>query len=419
MNSPRPQIIPDIVSRHAEEAAFLWLLRDAALTAPHYDLPDLIALDERIESQLDGVRVAAEPGWALVEEALAIGEPGEVFTAGVLALERGDVERLAAVINVAGSVPETRRGFVSALGWVERRKLAGTVRDMLTHGSPFMRMLGIAACAVHRADPGPALEDGVIDPNPGLRARALRTAGMLKRLDLRSAVARAYGDDDETCRFWAAWSGAMMKEPTAIAKLRAFARPGSPYASRAFEVALRAMDPTAAVEWLKAIGKHKELRRLLIIGSGIVGNPVSVHWLIRQMTDPEHARVAAEAVAMITGLDIAEEDLEGEWPEGFEAGPSEEPEDEDVEMDPDEDLPWPEPAAVDAWWDANKARFKSGQRYLLGVPIAPGPLKQVLRTGTQRQRYSAAMELALTAPDAPLFETRAPGKRQQALLAGG
>ena len=411
-------IIENVVAQHAEEAAILWILRDYAVRAPHYDLGDIAELEDRVESHLEGLRIAGDAGWELLAESLTHNEPGEVFAAGVMALDAGDPGRLATVINAAEAVPESARGLVSALGWVERKRLAGIVRDMLTHGAPFMRMLGIAACAVHRADPGQALVDGVGDPDHLLRARALRSAGMLKRVDLLPAVARAYGDEDESCRFWAAWSGAMMKDANAIARLRAFARPGSPYAARAFEVALRAMDPTAAVEWLKAIGKHQELRRLLIIGSGIVGNPVSVHWLIRQMTDPEHARVAAEAVAMITGVDIAEADLEGEWPEGFEAGPSEDPEDEDVEMDPDEDLPWPEPAAVDAWWDANKGRFKSGQRYLLGVPVAPKPLQQVLRTGTQRQRYSAAMEIALSAPDAPLFETRAPGKRQQAMLAG-
>ena len=411
--------IDAVISQHVEEAAFLWLLRDAAVRAPHYDLRDLIDLEQRLEAHFAGLRIAGDGGWVQLQDGLRHEEPGEVFAAGILALESAEPDRLAAVIAVAQAVPETVRGLVSALGWVERKALAGTVRDMLTHGSPFTRMLGIAACAMHRADPGQALADGIQDQDPALRARSLRAAGMLKRLDLLPSVARAYGDDDEACRFWAAWSGAMMKDTGAVARLRSFARPGSPYAARAFEVALRAMDPTAAVEWLKSIGKHAELRRLLIIGSGIVGNPVSVHWLVRQMTDPEHARAAAEAVAMITGVDIAEADLEGEWPEGFQAGPSDDPEDEDVEMDPDEDLPWPEPAAVDAWWDSNKARFKPGQRYLLGVPIAPGPLEQVLRTGSQRQRYSAAMEIALSAPEAPLFETRAPGKRQQALLASG
>ena len=30
-----------------------------------------------------------------------------------------------------------------------------------------------------------------------------------------------------------------------------------------------------------------------------------------------------ESFTLITGVDIAFEDLEGEWPEGFEAGPTE------------------------------------------------------------------------------------------------
>jgi hypothetical protein len=36
-------IIPSVVMQHAEEAAFLWLLRDAAVSAPHYSLADLAA----------------------------------------------------------------------------------------------------------------------------------------------------------------------------------------------------------------------------------------------------------------------------------------------------------------------------------------------------------------------------------------
>jgi len=43
-------IIEDIVSQHAEEAAFLWLLRDNAVRAPHYNLKDLADLEERVEA---------------------------------------------------------------------------------------------------------------------------------------------------------------------------------------------------------------------------------------------------------------------------------------------------------------------------------------------------------------------------------
>jgi len=40
----------------------------------------------------------------------------------------------------------------------------------------------------------------------------------------------------------------------------------------------------------------------------------------------------------------------------------------------------------------------------------------VLGTGFQRQRIAAAYDLALMKPEEPLFEFRAPGLRQQALL---
>ena len=48
-------VISSIVSQHAEEAAFLWLLRSHALRAPHYALKDLAKLDGRVEAHLDGL----------------------------------------------------------------------------------------------------------------------------------------------------------------------------------------------------------------------------------------------------------------------------------------------------------------------------------------------------------------------------
>ncbi|MCB2261330.1 MAG: hypothetical protein LGR52_00030 [Candidatus Thiosymbion ectosymbiont of Robbea hypermnestra] len=127
----------------------------------------------------------------------------------------------------------------------------------------------------------------------------------------------------------------------------------------------------------------------------------------------ELARIAGEALSLITGLDLAHEDLEQDAPDDFAAGPSERPEDEEVAPDPDEDLPWPNPEAIQAWWEANGGRFRAGTHYLLGEPVNEAQCHHVLTTGKQRQRQAAALELALLRPEAPLFETRAPGFRQQ------
>jgi len=74
---------------------------------------------------------------------------------------------------------------------------------------------------------------------------------------------------------------------------------------------------------------------------------------------------------------------------------------------------------VQQWWNDNKGRFQAGQPYLLGEPITVEQCQSVLRKGFQRQRIAAALELALLQPEQPLFETRAPGFRQQRLLPEG
>ena len=121
---------------------------------------------------------------------------------------------------------------------------------------------------------------------------------------------------------------------------------------------------------------------------------------------------------MITGVDIAFTDLDGKKPAGFDAGPTENPEDENVEMDPDENLPWPNPELIAKWWSQHQGEFQPGIRYLLGKPISVDWCHQVLRKGRQRQRAAAALELAIRQPGQPLFNVAAPGFRQQQMLAG-
>jgi len=97
---------------------------------------------------------------------------------------------------------------------------------------------------------------------------------------------------------------------------------------------------------------------------------------------PNLARVAGEALSLITGVDIAYKELDRDAPDNFEAGPTEHPEDEDVSMDPDEHLPWPNPGPIMAWWDANSGWFRTRTRYLAGQPISEAQCHRVLETGS-------------------------------------
>jgi uncharacterized protein (TIGR02270 family) len=410
-------VIQEIVEQHAEEAAFLWLLRDAAVRAPHYNLKDIAHLDDRVEAHIDGLRIAEEAGWDLCCEALKHREAGEGFSAGVLAIESGDKARVDFVMEAAVASPELARGVASAFGWVPFERSASLSSLLFAASSPTLRRIGIAARAIHRRDPGEALSRAIADEDVTLRARALRAAGELGRVDLLGRTRSSLQDADEPCRFFAACSTALLGDRAAAAPvLCALSETGGFRASEACALAVRCLPVAAAQKWLETLVRRPENLRLAVVGAGALGEPSVAPWLIDRMATPELARVAGEAFSGITGIDITYQGLEGERPEGFESGPTEAPEDESVAMDQDEDLPWPNPEPIARWWKENYSRFQGGTRYLLGEPVSPERAMEVLGTGWQRQRIAAAIELAMTKPGQILFEVRAPGIVQQRLL---
>lgn len=415
---PSPTVVAPVVWQHCEEAAFLWLLRRHAIESPHYTLSELSELDLRIEAHIDGLRVAGISGWQSCQSALEVEEVGEVFAASVLALEAASGEHLDGVAGVAIRHAETFPGLSSAFGWISAQIASRWLPTLLNSQSPVYRQLAAAGYAVNRIHAEEELRRLLRDTDEATRARAIRATGELKRRDLLEALRDETESDDERCRFWSAWSAVLLGDKSALGPLKAFVNFDSTfdYTQRALQLALRAMPLHEAHNWLKGLAQDESHLREVITGCGVTGDPQYIPWLIKQMEAPELARVAGESFSMITGLDLAYDDLDTDWPEGFEAGPTEDPADENVEMDQDEDLPWPDPEKLSVWWASNSNRFQSGQRYLCGKPIDIAQCQHVLRDGFQRQRNAAALELALMQPDEPLFETRAPGFRQQQWL---
>lgn len=408
-------IISSVVERHAEEAAFLWLTRENAVRAPHYLLKDLVKLDDRVEAHLDGLRVAGDQGWEFALAELKHPEAGEYFAAMVLALESGRRERIATVLErAAGEGP--LRGIVSALGWVDWEVAKPTVGGLVAADDPRRRRIAVAACAITRTDPGLHLGGALKHADVGLQARACRAVGELGRRDLLAELAPLLAAEDNNLRFWAAWSASLLGDPRGFAPLWKFiGTAGWQRTAQALSVVLRALPPAQAQDWLRTLGRDPAQRRAAIAGIGVYGDPTYVPWLIQQMADLKLARIAGEAFSMITGADLAYIDLDRRPPEGLETGPNDDPADPDVGMDPDNWLPWPDPERVAKWWAGQKGGYAPGTRYLLGKPITPEWLADVLRNGKQRQRSAAARELAIRT-GGMLFETRARGDKQQRLL---
>jgi uncharacterized protein (TIGR02270 family) len=413
---PGSEIISAIVAQHAEEAAFLWTFRNGLLMAPHHLLQDLANLDNRIEAHLDGLRIAGREGWKICEE-LAANGAGEVFAAGVQACESADAELMAKVMTVVEQEVKSAKGLVSALGWPPFQQIERHIQVLLQKDNPLHQFVGIGAATIHRQNPGAALACAVKSDEPLLKARALRAVGELGRVNLLPEVRKGLNAEDQGVRFYAAWSAALLSgDGTALSILQSFAEAPGWYREKGLQLFVRRADLGSAKAFQKRLAQRPESLRHAIISAGAIGDPDVVPWLIEQMKVPALARVAGEAFTMITGVGIDYRDLEGKWPEGFEAGPTEDPKDENVEMDPDEHLPWPNPDLIQKWWGPNRGQFQSGTRYLCGKPMTVDWLKVVLRDGYQRQRAAAALELAIRQPGAPLFNVKAPGFRQIQLL---
>jgi uncharacterized protein (TIGR02270 family) len=403
-----------IVSQFAEEAAFLWLLRDLAVRAPHYLLADLARLDHRIEAHLDGLRESGGDAWMLVKAEAERGDPGAVFAAANLAMQDMNDQRIAFVVELGAANPQAGRGLVSSLGWRSFARVKPLIEKLCASERPELKRIGVAAAAAHRQRP--ALDLGRAVADPSLLAAVLKAGGELGSLNFATSAREHLAHDDPHVQFRAAWSAALLAgDAAAVAALAKTAEQGGAYAERAAALAARRLDRARAADWLKHLAKSPQTARCAIVVAGALGDPAFVDWLIDQMQHPPLARLAGEAFSLMTGAHLAYDKLEGAKPEGFEAGPSEDPADERVAMDIDEHLAWPNAQAVRQWWDSRRGAIAAGARYILGKPISADWLREVLRCGYQRQRIAAAVELAILEPGAGLFPIAAPGFRQQQL----
>jgi len=408
----------DIRPASVDDAAMLASNRTTLVEAAHLRLDRLAEFDRRLSAHLTGLRFSGEEGWAFCEAALETPSSGSVFAVGVRALSERDNVRLERILALAQALPETSSGLLSAFAWVERSQLQGIVASLLRDGDGFRRMIGVATCAMHRVDPGLASGEFLRDSDPAVRSCSLKAAGELGLLEARPACVVALDDEDDDCRFRSSWSAALLGDRSrAVDSLsRRGLSPGA-HQAPAFRLALQAMDTSAAHGVLQQLARSPEGSRWLTQGSGIVGDPTYVPWLIQRMSDLPMARLAGEAFSTITGIHLGQAALDRPAPENFESGPNDDPNDPNVEMDLDDGLPWPDVARIEKWWKANSSRFAVGKRYFMGAPVTREHCIQVLKTGYQRQRILAAHYLCLLTPGTPLFNTSAPARRQQALLA--
>jgi uncharacterized protein (TIGR02270 family) len=138
--------------------------------------------------------------------------------------------------------------------------------------------------------------------------------------------------------------------------------------------------------------------RIKAYNIAMAGLPDWIHIILEWMNYPEYAPLAGEAFCFITGVDLDAADLilrNPEICESHEVSLAQKRKKDPWTQAYEEDLPFPDPDAVAAWWRGNRQRFAPGTRYLAGRTLTEENLLQIKQDGTQPQRHQADLILRL------------------------
>ena len=401
----------DIYEQFVDEASFLWVLRSIAVEQPHYNLASLRELEQRIDAQLDGLMTAVEEAWEICLEALKLEEPGEVFTSTVIAFKSHDIAKIQSAVEVGLSNDEAVKGLISALGWLPGKLVHPWIKRFFSSKDLDHKYLALAACSVRQENPAQHLNQMLgrddCKEHEKLYVRALRLIGEFKRQDLMQVLSEAAKSDSENIQFWSAWSAILLGDRAAVDQLEPFIFKNGPNQVKAIDIAFRVLPMEQARNWITRLVEDKQQIRAAVKATGVLGDPHAVNWLLGNMQDESVAKLSGEAFSFITGIDLEQSQLVLENPPGIAPQPNDDVEDNDVSLDEDEDLPWPEVEKISKIWINEGKNFVSGQRYFLGQAIRPEFLNDKLTNAYQRQRHAAALELSLLDSTIPLQNTRA------------
>jgi uncharacterized protein (TIGR02270 family) len=409
-------VIFEVVSQFAENCAALWEQRERAAKALLHSatLDDLTHLDDRIDACLDGLRVSEPHGRRVATEALQLHGNGEIFTAAVLAFEQKpnggkEGDPIQAVFDSIETPSQAIRPLSVALDWISTEQFTSACDRIAALELPLARAAFLIASARRSLDCGKSIKAALRDSDPVLvRAgcQAAMWSGFQDAVELMEG--QTLSDDLENCETAAHCALLLGSGAARVVLKRLTADQSSPSAETSAVSLFRCLPPGEALAThAELFGRHAS--RPSVRASGSAGIPELIPHLLECLEYPPLARLAGEAISEITGADLKRGGLTLEIPPPG-GGPTEDPEDETIDPDPDDGLPWPDRSAVTRWWSAQRANFVPMTRYLAGTPVATDSLPGLLASGLQRRRAAAAALLAISGK--PLFDVCAPAFRQ-------
>ncbi|MBZ9942456.1 hypothetical protein LB533_15280 [Mesorhizobium sp. BR1-1-13] len=347
--------IATIVTQHVEDAAFLWSRRRREIDGQILGEIDIGRIDQRLDANLEGLFASGEAAWKLAVARFSdYAEPAELFVMGALAFHWGDGTAISATLEAAASIGEGGiQGLSGAIARMPYERLRPHVGKWLDAKEPLLLSLGLSAVWHCRVDLGVRLNDLIANDDIGVRTRAIRLAGAIKRRDLLPAILKALDANDSDERLTAACAACVLGEAlSAYPALDKLARLEPAIATQAFKMRLLATPGKAGKSWLQERLDQSSLHAQAIAAIGLFGDRSIMPWLIEKMREPDLAYSSGLALRDLFEVDFNDTDV-------FTIDPPSLGE----KFHQIEDYPLPVADKVETWWDKGRGPDKH-ERFL-------------------------------------------------------
>ncbi len=408
-----PQYTPfgDICEQHADTVAKLWQLWQSSLRQPIYDKASLGVIESKIRANIAGMMTSPDDAWTYGLCTFKAGNAAEIFTMAQLAFRSYKAGRIRHVMERSAHNSALTQGLVSALVWLPADIAHPWLKKFIKSKNLHHKTVALKACRLRNESPSKYLsrflEQKSYQGHLQLYIESLRIVGELKIHTMKPFLYEAL-EASESVRFWGLYSLILLGEHELAQELSPYIFQSNERQKKAINLVFRLLPTEAAWALIYELREYPQFKRRVIMATSILGDPSSIPWILEQMKSPHLARICGEAFYNITGINIESSDLCLDTPH---ASTNDTPQANTsqnlVELESDEHLPWPDAIKIEHYWQQTQQHSPvQEQRYFLGAPINKPRLTIILNNYRQRQRQSAALELALISPEYPLFNTR-------------
>ncbi|MCU7817275.1 MAG: hypothetical protein KZQ81_19325 [Candidatus Thiodiazotropha sp. (ex Rostrolucina anterorostrata)] len=379
------------------DAPYAWFLRDGAEYNPNYRRQQLHQLDERLEAFLQCLIINENLGESVLNH-IRMHDWGAVFTVATVALVTGNKDAFLKAVEAINKKAQSHE-LSDALRRVPFDTAKPFILDIAHHTNPWVQVAVVRAVGHHFDEINPDwLLPHLNSELPAVPVAALRVIGDKGLTGHAEHVKSLLDHEDDSVRFQAAFSGNLLGIEGAYETILPFCFTDNPYMRKALGLVHHLHDISAIKHAIPRIQDSQVSVRIKAYNIAMAGLVEWIPILLEWMKDPEYAPLAGEAFCFITGADLLTDDLIQRDPEVCES--HEAPLAQKRKQDPwtqayEEDLPWPDPEAVTAWWEVNQHRFQPETRYLAGKTLTEDNLCLISEEGTQPQRHQADLVLRL------------------------